>query len=164
MSYLSSHDGATTTLLLGESPLTDTSLVRTSADTTPPMRPYLRLQPFSGSATTAVSTIYYDRPQALWTSSENWYPTYQNNAEMDLGFEWGYFSGANAPITEKLLSAHTGGAVVSFCDSHQQFLNDTISIRVFRQLMTPWGSRCDRTGLSPTLVDDPLPTLDESEF
>lgn len=41
--------------------------------------------------------------------------------------------------TTRLLpsSAHTGGVVVGFCDSHTKFLADTIALGVYAQLLTP---------------------------
>ncbi|MEN6408051.1 MAG: DUF1559 domain-containing protein [Thermoguttaceae bacterium] len=179
MGYLTNHDGASTTLLLGESLLTETPGSPTTATTT---QPYLRVQLCTGSATdpnviTATpGDVNYERYTGYWTSS-SWNgkdgtythdgaSTTTNYAEADLAFEWGYFKNANSPITEKLLSAHKGGSVVSFCDSHQQFLSDTLSIRVFRQLMTPWGAKCNSLNptITPKLSDDPLKTLDEGEY
>ena len=181
VSYLTNHDGASTTLLLGESLLTETPGSPTTATTT---QPYLRLQLCTGSATdpnvtnATLGLVNYERYTGYWTSS-SWNgetgnythdgsSTSTNYAEVDLAFEWGYFTNANSSVTEKLLSAHKGGSVVSFCDSHQQFLADTLSIRVFRQLMTPWGTKCN--GLDPivtprlTDANQKLTTLDEGEY
>ncbi|MEN6559003.1 MAG: DUF1559 domain-containing protein, partial [Thermoguttaceae bacterium] len=184
MGYLSNHDGASTTLLLGESLLTETP--GTPNTTLPDTRPYLFVQLCTGSVTASTTTAVvgtpnYERYSGYWTSS-SWNgvtgkythdgnSTETNYAEVDLAFEWGYFTNANSPITEKLLSAHKGGSVVSFCDSHQQFLSDTLSIRVFRQLMTPWGAKCNSSsqladhGIVPKLTNDQrLTTLDEGEY
>jgi prepilin-type N-terminal cleavage/methylation domain-containing protein len=170
LEYISNHDGASTTLLLAESLLTPGA----AQTTAPTKRPYLYLQTISGTGTSAgTSTVYFDRPTALWTNSYWLNTTGTNTSEVDLGFEWGYFSTTpTPPITEKILSAHAGGAVVSFCDSHSQFLADTVDVQVFRQLMTPWGARysnADLSGIKPLLPVDVdtngrLPTLDEGSF
>lgn len=38
-------------------------------------------------------------------------------------------------------SRHSGGFVVTFCDGHTRFLNSTIGLSVYEQLMTPQGSK-----------------------
>ena len=146
LDYISGHDGVSTTLLMAESVLTPTG----APIDTPTSVPSLYLARFTGTSSTP---IYY-RPMSRWTSSA-WDGSSgtPNNSEVDLGFEWGNFSSASAPITEKVLSRHSGGVVVSFCDGHQYFLADTVSQLVFKHLMTPWGSQAG-AGLGGTILDE----------
>jgi prepilin-type N-terminal cleavage/methylation domain-containing protein len=44
-------------------------------------------------------------------------------------------------------SAHGGVVVASFCDGHQQLLNETMGYNVYRQIMTPNGKRAGVSGI-----------------
>jgi prepilin-type processing-associated H-X9-DG protein len=175
LDYISGHDGASTTLLLAESLLTQSN-VRTG----PPLptdSPYLVLpvytQRMNGSRSTK-NIAYYDRPSSRWTASD-WTNTASTNSdpnlqELNLGFEWDRFSSSDAnSITEKITSRHSGTINVAFCDGHQTAISDSIDINVFRQLATPYGKDAVRLlGLSspPYSVLPPLvlPVLDDSDF
>ena len=146
--YISAHDGAATTLLLTESLLTPPG----EDPTLPYSPPYLYLQ---SSADT-----YYYRPRSNWTSSA-WVAGSENQAELNLGFDWGIFSSNTAPITEKALSRHSGSFNVAFCDGHLTSLSDTVNLQVFRQLMTPWGSRAVYASAVPPIS---MSVLDEADF
>ncbi len=85
------------------------------------------------------------------------------SCELDLGFEWGFstVAGYTAKVTDKIRSRHAGGTVVSFCDGHQQFLSDSVSVDVFKQLMTPWA----RQRKDSSRYYNPLQgVLDESSY
>ena len=145
--YISAHDGVSTTLLIAESILTPTG---TPVEVQPSIAPYLYLETPTGPS--APQEFYY-RPTSRWTSSAwDGLPSTLNNSEVDLGFEWGTFS-ATPKLTDKILSRHSGGVVVSFCDGHQYFLADTVRVDVFKHLMTPWGSQAG-AGLGNTVLDE----------
>ena len=158
LDYISSHDGSSTTLLLAESLLTSGT---PRSVTAPTEQPHLYLK--SGSA----GTNFYDRPRTNWTSST---PILTGETpELNLGFDWGLFSSTSATsITEKVLSRHSGSFNAAFCDGHLASLSDSVELSVFRQLMTPWGSRARAvlTDYSITPVPDfpSLPVLDEADF
>jgi prepilin-type processing-associated H-X9-DG protein/prepilin-type N-terminal cleavage/methylation domain-containing protein len=138
LDYISSHDGSATTLLMAESLLTETA--RTSANP-PASKPYLYLpvrKAASDGTVSAGSTVYYDRPSSLWTSSAYGGVDADNLAELNLGFEWGTFS-TDPSVGEKILSRHNGTVNVAFCDGHQTSLSDNVDVDVFRQLMTPYS-------------------------
>jgi hypothetical protein len=170
LDFISAHDGATTTLLLAESVLTN------------PANPPSLVFPRNDSNNPHTNSPY-------WTStgSKTANPSLAINAmEVDVGFEWGTFFGTavspstvtpgNGTIGDKILSAHYGGSVVSFCDGHQQFLNTTVDRDVFRQLATPWGAQVTAsvlkglsTGNTITKLETDgatniLPVLDEGSF
>jgi prepilin-type processing-associated H-X9-DG protein/prepilin-type N-terminal cleavage/methylation domain-containing protein len=129
LDYVSGHDGSSTTILLAESVLT--ADLRTSP---PADRPYLYMNSSAGTA-------YYDRPNTNWTSSY-WSGSGTDFAEMNLGFEWGYLTSNASPTTEKILSRHSGGINVAFCDGHQASISSEVDINVFRQLATPNAKGC----------------------
>jgi prepilin-type processing-associated H-X9-DG protein len=78
-------------------------------------------------------------PPFALTSTNLYFP-----CELDLGFEWGNLA-SSSRISERILSRHSGGIVVSFCDGHQQFISESMDIEVFRHLMTPWSAGAYRT-------------------
>lgn len=82
-------------------------------------------------------------------------------SELDLGFEWGNFSAAPS-FNDKLLSRHPGGVMVSFCDGHQQFLQNSINVNVLKHLMTPSSAGAFATTLPNTT--GPTGVLDEAAF
>ena len=45
----------------------------------------------------------------------------------------------DGPMADNVQSNHGGGAVVTFCDGHSQFLRDDIDGSVFKALVTPDG-------------------------
>jgi type II secretory pathway pseudopilin PulG len=172
LDYITSHDGASTTLLLAESLLNN-----------PTVSPNLKFgRDASGNS-------------AKWTSTGigTTYPTPStaNTMEVDVGFEWGTFSTttttsggtagsqtttSTAVLTDKIMSRHPGGDVVSFCDGHQSFLANTVDVATFRQLMTPYGAGAYAaltnstlsfpysTNITPALTNNTLPTLDEGNY
>jgi prepilin-type N-terminal cleavage/methylation domain-containing protein/prepilin-type processing-associated H-X9-DG protein len=44
-------------------------------------------------------------------------------------------------------SYHPGGVVASFCDGHQQFLNESINYQVYQHIMTPDGNKAGVAGV-----------------
>jgi prepilin-type processing-associated H-X9-DG protein len=165
LDFISTHDGTSTTLLLAESLLTN-----------PPNSPKLvyprngtngtitNMPKWTSNATTVTTSATYPVPSAG--------PATALGMEVDVGFEWGTFSGSTTPpVTDKILSRHTGGNVVTFCDGHQSFLSTNVDSQTFRQLMTPWGANAYTAlggskpiaTLVPTLTNT-LPTLDEGSY
>jgi prepilin-type N-terminal cleavage/methylation domain-containing protein len=149
LDYIGAHDGVATTLLLGETVLTTLSPATTAPTAAGAVSLYMK---------SSTGTLYYDRPSSRWTSSD-WDGSLVNEAELNQGFAWDNFSSgtcplaagtASAPITQKVLSGHSGGAVVSFCDFHQTFLSYNVDQEIFSQLMTPWGKQA---GLK-TILDE----------
>lgn len=112
-SYIGSHDGATTTLLLAE------SIMRSP---------------------TTIPTLYLKRDDvALWNYTV--FGSGTGTAEVAVGFEWGTFnpSTTDGPkVTDKVLSNHSNGFHAAFADGHVQFLSRTLDIPTFIHIMTPW--------------------------
>ncbi|MCD4726197.1 MAG: DUF1559 domain-containing protein [Pirellulales bacterium] len=146
--YISSHDGATTTLLLAEAVLNNPS-------------PGLHLpRNVTGN----------NDPK--WTSHLPDGVTFAGlgHMEVDVGFEWGTFS-LYPKVNDKLLSFHSGGVHVSFCDGHQQFLQTDIDLNTYIHLMTPYDRGCPSyhaDGSTPvTNLGDIIPltdVLDEANY
>ncbi len=146
--YISSHDGTTTTLLLAESVL---------INPTPGL-----MFPRNVSANN----------EPKWTSHlpDGVTLTGLGHMEVDVGFEWGTFDASAPKVNDKLLSFHSGGVHVSFCDGHQQFIQTDIDVRTYVHLMTPYDRGCppDPVGASgycnlPYAI--PLPdVLDEANY
>lgn len=67
-------------------------------------------------------------------------------------------------------SNHGGGAIVSFCDGHSQFLRDDIDYKVYQALMTPTGRKCvdpvnhANTSADPMLSFRTGPPLTEKDY
>lgn len=111
--YINSHDGSTNTLLLTENEFVN---VASAID-----------RSWNPSVPTA-------SPGALRTIG-------------NLGIVWGIGDQANRYKVNYDLnklthhprpsSRHPGGVVASFCDGHQQFLNDSIDYVVYQHIMTP---------------------------
>lgn len=143
--YISSHDGSTTTLLLAESIL---------VNPTPP-----------------TPGLVHPRLKPEWTSNGPGLAetTGLNLMETDVGFEWGTFS-SYPKVSDKILSYHSGGAHVSFCDGHQQFIQTDIDVRTYIHLMTPYDRGCpDNSTIGycnlPSTYVIPLPdVLDEADY
>jgi len=77
---------------------------------------------------------------------------WNTGADTQVGFDWG---GTFSKVTDKIISRHGGGCVVSFCDGHGTFLRDDVAVDVYKQLMTPWGMGCNPQLTTP---------LDEATF
>jgi prepilin-type N-terminal cleavage/methylation domain-containing protein/prepilin-type processing-associated H-X9-DG protein len=139
VNYIGSHDGSTTTLLLGESVMHN------------PTQPPALYVASGGSgyngARDAVSTID-GNPKYLWRNNHQ----YQADGEIGVGFEWGTFNPSTPQITDKIMSSHSGsGFHAAFCDGHVQFLSYQIDIPTFIHIMTPWDRGVpDNTGSSNT--------------
>lgn len=189
MDYLTSHDGASTTLLLAESLLTPIAYLGTAATSTNvPAVPYLHLvavtaQQTSATATppTASGSDYFYRTYSFWDevafgsiSSLGWDDSgsrgkkIASNAELTLGFEWGGLSQTrssdlgitNPQVSDQINSRHGGLITVAYCDGHTTTLRGDMDLNVFRHLMTPYGKACAITSLG--LSDAPTDILDES--
>lgn len=140
--YLSTHDGATCTLLLAESILANP----TSSD-----RPYLVTARDTGN----------NAP--LWI--KNPLDRGAGRMEVDVGFEWSKFNTTRPPaMTDKVLASHAGGVNVSFCDGHQQFLSTSISLDTFIHLMTPSDKNCSTPNLTNFTGYMPSKLLNEAEI
>ncbi len=165
--FVSAHDGATTTLLLAESvlvnPTSGPQLVfsRNAAGNAPQWTS----TPSTSSLVTTAPGVPNTKPN--YSAASGTTPAAGGYMEVDVGFEWGTFSGT-AVITDKILSRHPGSNVVSFCDGHQQVLANTVDPQVFRQLATPWGTQAAGaipSGMSSQITPAiSLTTLDEGTF
>jgi prepilin-type N-terminal cleavage/methylation domain-containing protein/prepilin-type processing-associated H-X9-DG protein len=107
LSYISSKDGSSTTLLLSEMSTSDT-----------PMSDWK----LPNSAVEQDDTIYPPNLGFNWQGMDNLKP--QTVAI------------PNTPA-DKMKSNHPGGVVVSYCDGHQSFLKTDIDPSVYMQLMAP---------------------------
>ena len=153
LDYINSHDGSSTTLLLAESLLTNpvntnssqvfvprqdlaTHAINTAKWTTPASN--AKGTGPTGGTTNANSLLKAPSAQQNGTA----YPgTPTNDMEAAVGFEWSQWSATPpAKISDKILSRHPGGVIVSFCDGHQQFLADNLDANTFLMLMTPYGN------------------------
>ena len=135
--YLTSHDGASTTLLLSDSLQTSENNEGATAKTLASSFPYLKLYDATGG------DFYYYRPYSKWTSSSAWEDKIM--AELSYGFEWGGLATARpdsaAPkITDQICSRHPGLIVVTFCDGHQATIQESMDLGTFKHLMTPYGA------------------------
>lgn len=139
--YISSHDGATTTLLLAECLF----------EQQPSDRPQFAL-PRTSTATGALNS-----PKWTSTSVSGSAPsTAYQRMEVDVGFEWGTYVTATDPkVSDKLQSRHPGMIVVAFCDGHTQTIRQDIDINTFKHLMTPWGKGCPAADAGPPLIPAP---------
>ena len=74
---------------------------------------------------------------------------------------------SDPPAPGQLSSNHSGGAIVTFCDGHTQFLRSDISYRVYQHLMTPNGSEARRQETGPAPKANPANLaggLSESDY
>ncbi|MEN6459118.1 MAG: DUF1559 domain-containing protein [Thermoguttaceae bacterium] len=173
--YLTSHDGASTTLLLAESPLTPTSSVgantRTSTDPYTAFSPAMRLVDRN---VTAATPYYFVRPYSVWwdsiasspttawTDTDSTVPSY---GELTLGFEWRALDYANlARVSNQIGSRHGGIVTVSFCDGHVQTIRDDMDVETFKLICTPNDSACANDVTSGTIPSYPSGPLDESKM
>ncbi len=151
LDYISSHDGASTTLLVAESLQNSLGAVNSPPGTLP----YLYLEYASTSSPYAPDegTVYYQRPA----------PTWMNTDELNVGFEWGSLSTASfgvrsdAKTSDQVGSRHGGMIITSFCDGHQYAMREDLDINVFKHLMTPYGA-------GYTQGDTPTNVLDEGNL
>jgi prepilin-type N-terminal cleavage/methylation domain-containing protein/prepilin-type processing-associated H-X9-DG protein len=153
-SYISSHDGTGTTLMLAE-----------NSASVPPQSQYETY--FSGVWAPLIQNPGGGGPNAQTDSANTWNSNTPNNA-LILGFNWGGMNPANPNQSntpkpnEKIFSNHPGGVVVSFCDGHQSFLRSDIEPVIYMQLMCP----SDRyVGIAdPANTANPAPPLDENKY
>ena len=86
MDYISTHDGASTTLLLSESPQNPVGGV---VNTLPSTTPYLCVYKAAAEGgAPSTGTAYYYRPYPTWVNTRPSSVTTDTD-ELDLGFEWG---------------------------------------------------------------------------
>ena len=162
------HDGSSATLLLGESLLTNPTsgtqvfiprVDNTSSGSPKPSWGKWTTPPKMSTTTPATNAgnVLTYATSGLYTSTT--YPgSATNDMEAAVGFEWSEWS-ATPTLTDKLLSRHPGGVVVSFCDGHQQFIANTVSVTTFAMLMTPYGNGIPMSGnaMATTLPWDGCP-------
>ncbi len=161
LDYITSHNGAATTLLLAESILTPTSVVDPTA--APAAFPYMNLlMPSSDQVLptdtlpTPTGSINYYRPASVWWNSAGWT---EPAAEMTLGFEWSALASTTlARVSNQISSRHGGVINVSFCDGHTQSIRDDMDVNTFRHICTPNDSQC------VGLPNFPTDSLDESQL
>jgi len=165
LDYISSHDGAATTLLAAESLLTPEGWDAKNPPSTPP-RLVLTSFPYQGINGCTESITYYYRPVSTWG---NWGDPQQTGkpnidlpciGELVLGFEWSGLVRTGAQVGDQINSRHGGLVSTSFCDGHQLMLRTDIDIDVFRHLMTPYGKAYD----APDWPLSGRGLLDESQF
>jgi prepilin-type N-terminal cleavage/methylation domain-containing protein len=158
LDYISSHDGASTTLLMAETLLTPGAPGAIfPASGSEPTTTHLHLV----SATTVNPTPgpdgvpYYYRPTSSWLigphvsgGGQSWLPdktqypaTPDSLSELSLGFEWSALAVVSpAKVSNQINSRHSGGVVsVGFCDRHHTWLRTDIDPNVFKHIMTPYG-------------------------
>lgn len=131
LDYISSHDGASTTLLLSESLLTDTTITATAQPTN---LPYMRLYDNS--------TWYYYRPYSEWMNTTAW--ASKVDGELTYGFEWSALEqvragNATPRVNDQISCRHPGVIIASFCDGHQMTISESMDVTTFKHLMTPYG-------------------------
>lgn len=180
MDYLTTHDGATNTLLLAESLLTPSSLTGSNAacGSNTPAPPFLTLNVLTNedpnyNTTTGLaqdtrpavsSSGYFYRPYSVWmdnftTSGSKWTDP---NGELTLSFEWAGLSAVSicgrttsgSKVADQISSRHGGIIIVSYCDGHQEQMQAGIDLNVFKHLMTP-------NGAAYTGADGPVGVFDE---
>jgi prepilin-type N-terminal cleavage/methylation domain-containing protein len=158
LDYISSHDGATTTLLLSETLQTSSAIL--DVTNTPTMRPYLFLQS-AGTASPAKpdsAKTYFYRPAPSWW---NIITTSDYSDELILGFEWSSLGATRgtglsaARTSDQVCGRHGGIIVTSFCDGHQYTMREDLPIDVFKTLMTPYGAAYYNSS-TPVPADAPL--------
>jgi prepilin-type N-terminal cleavage/methylation domain-containing protein/prepilin-type processing-associated H-X9-DG protein len=140
LDYITSHDGATTTLLLSESLMTPPEFEGDNSKNTATSAPYLRLYE-DGS-----KTKYYYRPYSKWIYA-NWdwaagTPPQKYAPELSLAFDRSslYYLGVQSllpKITDQVNSRHGGLVIVSYCDGHQSQLNESMDLNAFKHIITP---------------------------
>ena len=166
LSSISANDGTACTLMLAEN----------AASVPPPntyafegrWAPVLNQPPNTDGITLATVNTSTDY-QAYHTDTID---------AVTLGFNWcgmdpTFKAASTQTPANKIFSNHPGGAVVSFCDSHQYFLKNDIEPVVYMQLMCPFDRGVYISGANPpyvTGIEDPLnlpnfvPPLDESRY
>lgn len=144
MDYLTSHDGATTTLLLAESLLTPSGATATVQPSVPPC---LNLYD---------SGTYYYRPYSKWMLSTTEMKASAVNSELSLGFERGALAQSGVPqnITSLINSRHGGLIMVSFCDGRVAQLNQGMDLETFKHIMTPYGAGCSGVYAVDKVLDE----------
>ena len=153
--FISSHDGTTNTLMLGEK---------------------------SSSMYTAIDWAAIDQTAA---APDTYSDGSSNTNNRTLGFHWESLSASDdfniadpntstADVSTRIHSNHPGGAVVSFCDGHTIFLRNDIDKLVYMQIMAPWDQgvlyspdlgSTDRFGIrNPSNTAEPALPLDEAKL
>jgi len=139
LDYITSKDGASYTLLLGER-------------MDPTNRPPQSGQPFQG--------WIYVPPESDPALKKHigviWLPGLAPTSPAGINAEKDLFE--SPTYGPRLSSNHPGGVVVSFCDGRQIFLRETIEQGIYAHLMTPWGKRSGR------LISGPLGNYLQTEL
>jgi prepilin-type N-terminal cleavage/methylation domain-containing protein len=125
LDYITSKDGASYTLLLGER-------------MDPTNRPPQAGQPFQGWTYVPLA----DQPENKKYVGCLWLPTGEPNSSAGINADRDLFE--SPTYGPRLSSNHPGGVVVSFCDGRQIFLRETIEQGIYAHLMTPWSKRSGR--------------------
>ena len=142
MDYISTHDGASTTLLLSESPQNPVGGVVNSLPSTTPYLCVYKAAAEGGAPSTG--TAYYYRPYPTWIlpgrvalrPPMNWISAFQMGFTPDsTDREW--FGGWGKREVRNIFASCGGMINTSFCDGHQYALIQDIDVNVFRHLMTP---------------------------
>jgi prepilin-type N-terminal cleavage/methylation domain-containing protein len=128
-SYLSSKDGATTTLLIAEKSAT-TDILANPWDVA-----YVCAVPSNPANPNSVEKLGFD-----WAPMDNLDPTSSSDPTR---------------ITDKMNSNHPGGVIVGFCGGNHKFMSTSIDKMVFMQLMAP----SDREVAGKTPNPDPKTQL-----
>jgi prepilin-type N-terminal cleavage/methylation domain-containing protein len=161
LGFISSHDGATSTILIGEKSSTLVTPVNwAKIDYSAPTGSFS-----DGNGSNALAL------GINWANDNN-----------TASFTYGTFrklqpAQSTADVAKRLVSNHPAGAVVSFCDGHTVFQRTDIDKIVFMQLMAPWdrgvgdSDSNEYTILNPPLgIRDPAnpsypaPPLDDSAY
>jgi prepilin-type N-terminal cleavage/methylation domain-containing protein/prepilin-type processing-associated H-X9-DG protein len=156
LDYISSSDGAGSTLLLGENVKYSSEewvCTRNPTDTNRQIQRYWHTTP-------SVSGSYWNNGEG-WLGFV-WSETDYTNTDSTYGklnvVDWG-IANRKRTIQPSLASYHGGGVNVVFCDGRGYFLKDDINYQVYWHLMTPnsrvakFGSGIIKNGIPGVLSD-----------
>ncbi|MBN2580381.1 MAG: DUF1559 domain-containing protein [Pirellulales bacterium] len=165
LSFISSHDGATSTILVGE---------KSSSLITPPDWADINLNNTNGYS----ESLNSDGQSVNAVNLGVHWATITNTGSLCAGtflIQNPSNEKSTADVTKRITSNHPGGGVVTFCDSHTVFLRNDIDKLVFMQLMAPWDrgvGNDEGYQENPSIgirdpngsANDPAPPLDESSY
>jgi len=144
LSYITSHDGTSSTVLFSEN---------------------VDAQDWIGVTSQTPGTTQYQGDSwwqgIVWKldSTDAWYPNYPNFLNKDFAT----LKAADPPINRsdiycaKPTSAHPGGFIVTMVDNHSFFVSQDIEYRVYAMVMAPWSSQAENIDPKTNMIV-PYPT------